>query len=174
MAFLNMEQRVCHVSFLYSLQFLESTPKSVRAMQRHSALLLTDLIYQILLKCTVKMFVHSRFLVHTKVVIHVYGIDMDILSFIQDTNDTGSSSRQSVNDILTKLIRVIANISVSEHIGTSLCDNKKCVEYLLHILGKYYSSLVLKVGNVTVLQVFFLAVVISFYVRKLGIFYNNF
>ena len=98
------------------------------------------------------MFVHSQFLVYTKVVIHVYAIDIDISSVIQDTNDTGSSSRQSVNDILTKLIRVIANISVSEHIGTSLCDNKKCVEYLLHILGKYYSSLVLKVGNVAVLQ----------------------
>lgn len=39
-------------------------------------------------------------------------------------------------DILVKLIRVVANLSINDEAGVNLADNKKCVEYLLHILGE--------------------------------------
>ncbi|XP_067951316.1 armadillo repeat-containing protein 2-like [Watersipora subatra] len=53
---------------------------------------------------------------------------------LKDTSEVGSGSRKSLNDVLTRLIRVIANLSISEHVGTMLADDRRCVEYLLHIL----------------------------------------
>ena len=63
---------------------------------------------------------------------------MHIFCMWQDAGgpDGSSSSRQSVTEVLIKLIRVIANLSISEDVGSNLCDNKKCVEYLLHIIGE--------------------------------------
>lgn len=49
--------------------------------------------------------------------------------------ETSTKSGQSVKDVLVKLIRVFANLSISEDIGLMLCDEQKCVQYLLHLIG---------------------------------------
>ena len=56
-----------------------------------------------------------------------------MLNLLQETED---STSRAVSDVLIKLIRVIANLSISEELGCKLADDQRCVEFLLHIIGK--------------------------------------
>jgi len=56
-----------------------------------------------------------------------------VLNLLQETED---STSRAVSDVLIKLIRVIANLSISEELGCKLADDQRCVEFLLHIIGK--------------------------------------
>ena len=39
-------------------------------------------------------------------------------------------------DVLIKVIRVIANLSINENVGPVICSNYQCVDFLLKVLGK--------------------------------------
>jgi len=38
--------------------------------------------------------------------------------------------------VLTKVIRVIANLSMNEQVGLNLCDNRKCIDLLIQIISE--------------------------------------
>ena len=42
-----------------------------------------------------------------------------------------------VEDVLIKIIRVIANLSINEQIGSSIASNDVCVKLLINVLGMY-------------------------------------
>ena len=42
-----------------------------------------------------------------------------------------------VEDVLIKIIRIIANLSINEQIGSSIAANDTCVKLLINVLGTY-------------------------------------
>ncbi len=48
------------------------------------------------------------------------------------------SSASLVEDVLIKLIRVIANLSINQDIGPLIASNENCVDQLMQILGENY------------------------------------
>lgn len=49
-------------------------------------------------------------------------------------------SKGKIEEVLVKLVRLVANLSISEDIGPVLASNQLCVTLLLQILGNYHCS----------------------------------
>lgn len=45
------------------------------------------------------------------------------------------STVNKTEDVLIKVIRVIANLSINENVGPVICSNYQCVDFLLKVLG---------------------------------------
>ena len=45
-------------------------------------------------------------------------------------------SQKKTEDVLVKVIRIIANISIAEDIGMDIASREDCLELLLNILGQ--------------------------------------
>ncbi|XP_013385891.1 armadillo repeat-containing protein 2-like [Lingula anatina] len=66
-------------------------------------------------------------------------LELDMKSFSKHKEEvkesgTGSKHPDTVEDIMIKVVRVIANLSINEEVGKQLATNEKCVEWLLHII----------------------------------------
>ena len=64
------------------------------------------------------------------------------ISFIQNKDlNTDSKSPEGkqaskIEDVLIKVIRVIANLSINEEIGSAIASSELCVKLLINVLGK--------------------------------------
>ena len=56
-----------------------------------------------------------------------------------DRKSPEGKQASKVEDVLIKIIRVIANLSINEHIGSSIASNDVCVKLLINVLGKFMS-----------------------------------
>jgi len=73
------------------------------------------------------------------------GIDV-LLDLFQSYQETLSSSEQchapEKEDILVKLIRLLANLAIHPTVGTALAANTLCVQLLLELLGKKHNHVI--------------------------------
>ncbi len=53
----------------------------------------------------------------------------------ENDRSAGSKTVNKMEDVLIKMIRVIANLSINEEIGPDIASNDQCVMILIKILG---------------------------------------
>ena len=71
---------------------------------------------------------------------HVYirkfqSVDTNSERGIGDTNETDAAS---VDDIIVKLLRVIANAAIAESVGRMVSLNKSCLNFILSLISKSF------------------------------------
>lgn len=52
-----------------------------------------------------------------------------------EKSDAGKEEVSKTEDVLVKVVRVIANISINETVGPQVASSNLCVELLIRILG---------------------------------------
>lgn len=52
-----------------------------------------------------------------------------------EKSDSGKEELSKTEDVLVKVVRVIANISINETVGPQVASSNLCVELLIRILG---------------------------------------
>ena len=64
--------------------------------------------------------------------------------FALQTRDTkgekspGDKQASKIEDVLIKIVRVIANLSINEEIGPAIASSELCVKLLIYVLGMYH------------------------------------
>lgn len=60
----------------------------------------------------------------------------DDSSHVMPSAPTPSSKPEEVDDVLVKLVRVLANMCIHPAVGPALAANTRCIQLLMETLGK--------------------------------------
>lgn len=78
---------------------------------------------------------------HLLIIISLQSIQNQGKETKKEVAEDGSTVNKT-EDVLIKVIRVIANLSINENVGPVICSNYQCVDFLLKVLGTYGISFV--------------------------------
>lgn len=71
---------------------------------------------------------------HLLIIISLQSIQNQGKETKKEVAEDGSTVNKT-EDVLIKVIRVIANLSINENVGPVICTNYQCVDFLLKVLG---------------------------------------
>ena len=57
-----------------------------------------------------------------------------------DSKSPEGKQASKIEDVLIKVIRVVANLSINEEIGSAVASNEVCVKLLINVLGELYQT----------------------------------